>query len=128
MKKIVTSLIVACVAVFANALASFYLCGPDEDGCDNSNLEYCSCIYKISEENQSQYCLDFQELGCEPLKQHPQCNPHDIIMGQGRCLSTLFQSMPEPICPTVSKNFCVQHKIRICNSNGQCKSGKNHNT
>src|SRR5580704_14066758 len=85
----------------------YYLCGPDEDGCLLDQAQYCACI-PLDEDNFSQpYCLDFDNLRCEPLSKVSGCLL--TFSDQGRCLATIHQSEPEPPCSVTSLTFCQQN-------------------
>jgi hypothetical protein len=109
------------VSLLASAFAEapiYFLCGPDEDGCDDEYAQYCFCIPYNVRHATKPYCLDFVNFTCTPLVDVPDCNPRDIFPDQGSCLATIFQSEPEPPCRIVTQPYCESHQSAMCPENG----------
>jgi hypothetical protein len=104
--------------------ARYFLCGPDEDGCPENQMQYCACIPLDEINFPKPYCLDFDNMRCEPLSKVPDCNLALIFKDQGRCLATIFQSEPEPPCLTTSLTFCRENHAWICDVSGDPSSCK----
>lgn len=103
---------------FCYSQSRYFICGPDEDGCSVEQVKHCVCI-PYDESNYSRpYCLNFDKMQCEPLINLPNCPSTLIYEDQGSCLATIFQSEPEPPCPTVSEEFCMVNHITLCDVNG----------
>lgn len=101
----------------------YHLCGPDEDGCFIGQEQYCACIPYDEINFSKPYCLDFNNMKCEPLLAVPDCPKNAIYKDQGRCLATIYQSEPEPPCQTVTQTFCYQNHAWVCdNVNGDVHS------
>ena len=99
----------------------YFLCGPDEDGCFAEDYSACACIPQDPEPNQP-YCLNFNTLLCTPISAAANCPSRLIFKDQAHCLSTIFQSMPEPVCETHTLDFCREHHIQFCAGNGEPKN------
>ncbi len=95
----------------------YFLCGPDEDGCFADDYSACACIQEDHEYKQP-HCLNFATLQCKPLSAEPNCQTRFIYKDQAHCLSTIFQSMPDPVCQTQTLDFCQRHHIQFCDNNG----------
>lgn len=101
---------------------TYHLCGSDEDGC--YDYPSCACIpYPESEINKT-FCLDLDKLSCEPFSETLGCYPLFLFKNKAECLATLFQSTSHPPCKEVLEDFCLQHHIVFCNTNGQFSSCK----
>lgn len=128
-RKLFNLLLLLGLLVFFNAghaEGEYFLCGPDEDGCPMDQVQYCACIPYDEIYYQKPYCLDFDNMKCEPLEKVPNCAASLIFKDQGRCLATIYQSEPEPPCETTSKTFCLQNHAWFCDVNGDphtCKKG-----
>lgn len=110
------------------AADDYLVCGPDEDGCYKNIYQYCNCIPVNKQEGNKPYCLDFDEMRCQPLEQVPDCITSLIFKDQASCVSTVFQSGPKPTCPIKPKAFCQQHNMNLCDEDGHpgsCKPGTN---
>lgn len=100
------------------ALASYFLCGSDEDGCLEGYEQYCACIPMSAMQNQP-YCLDLDNMTCKPVTQQPDCAEKEIIVAnQGKCLATMLQSVTSPSCREVSQAFCIEHAVTIYDEDG----------
>ncbi len=100
------------------AQEQYFLCGPDEDGCNPDEYSSCLCMPYDGPLASQAYCLDFDNLSCVPLSLMPNCPRGDIMKNQASCLATAFQSEPTPPCPLTTKEFCVTHKVAICDKDG----------
>jgi len=106
----------------AYAQSSYFLCGPDEDGCFEGQEQYCACI-PVSSEQEQPYCLDLDNRTCKPVAQQIDCSEkHIVLPNQGDCLATMFQSVPNPPCKIVTQSFCDTHQVYKCDESGDnCK-------
>ncbi|MDI9818690.1 MULTISPECIES: hypothetical protein [unclassified Legionella] len=116
-----------CLGLFCYSAASYsqeqyFLCGPDEDGCFEDVYQYCACIPYNEKEANKPYCLNFDELTCNPLSQVPDCDPGFVYRDQGSCLAVIYQSIAEPPCPLTTKSFCLENHTSICNEDGRPES------
>jgi hypothetical protein len=111
-----TTIVSFCfVCVINISLAqSYFLCGPDEDGCTEDVYPWCLCIPHDGIVAQQKYCLNFTTLACQPLSTQPLCPPTDIFNSQSDCLATMLQSEATPACPLVDESFCREHHIQRC--------------
>jgi len=100
---------------------SYYLCGPDEDGCPPGQEQYCMCI-PVSVNAEQPYCLDLDNMTCKPAAERPDCGI--ILKNQVSCLATMLQSEPNPPCPTVTQSFCHKHSVYMCDEDGNPNSCK----
>lgn len=102
------------------SLASYYLIGDNEDGCDTQALRYCACILKLSS---NQYCghLDQWPVYCEPDAKQSQCIKGNLFYqgnhSQEACISEVFQSMKSKL-PSVDESFCKKNNVTTCNPMG----------
>lgn len=98
----------------------YFLCGPDEDGCFEDQVQHCACVPYDEVNYNKAYCLDFIDNSkrCEPLSKIPDCSPYYIYKDQGECLAALFQSEPIPPCRTTTLAYCQQNHAWICEGNG----------
>lgn len=94
----------------------YFLCGSDEDGCFLDRVQYCACIPLDEDHFPEPYCLDFDNMRCEPLSKVPGCSL--VYKDQGRCLATIHQSEPEPPCSVTTLSFCQQNHAWICDGSG----------
>jgi hypothetical protein len=107
-----------------NALGSsrYFICGPDEDGCNKRVAQYCSCIpYNDAKANEP-YCLDFDAMTCKPISEVSFCYPQLIFKSQGNCLAAMFQSIDTPPCKVTAYDSCVSGHSSICDKDGQLSS------
>ncbi len=100
----------------------YYLCGPDEDGCPAGFEEYCTCTPLNNHQRTKPYCLDFDNMTCEPLSAVSDCSAQHTFKDQGSCLATIFQSEPTPPCKMVTKLFCEDHHVAMCDAKGNPES------
>lgn len=103
----------------------YFLCGSDEDGCLPGYEQYCACIPEGIQSDQP-YCLDFDNMTCSPLTQHPNCDEGMKFKNQASCLATIYQSEPYPPCTKVTQSFCSSHSTYMCDISGNpnsCKKG-----
>ncbi len=102
---------------------SYYLCGPDEDGCPEGQEQYCACI-PFNIEHEKKYCLNLDDRTCLPVSERPSCDEKMKFDTQGHCLATLMQSEPNPPCREVTKTFCDTHLVYLCDKTGNPDSCK----
>ncbi len=112
------SIILFCITTTHAQTELDYLCGPDEDGCPAGYEEYCVCVPYNSQQYSKPYCLDFDKMTCEPLSKVNECSADFTYPDQGSCLATIFQSEPEPACRLVTRSFCAEHRVAVCDANG----------
>jgi hypothetical protein len=120
-EKLMINIIIALLLMTQNAYsesAFYFLCGSDEDGCFEGQEQYCACIPVNSSYANQAYCLDFDNMTCNPLSLDSDCHKNLIYNNQGSCIATLFQSEPYPPCKIVTYTFCQSHNIHICDENG----------
>lgn len=90
----------------------YFLCGPDEDGCQADDYQYCVCMPYDEGTANSPYCLDFSDVSCVPLTERPDCG--SIFKNQSDCVAAAFQSETTPPCPVHSESFCLKHHVPLC--------------
>lgn len=100
------------------ASQKYILCGPDEDGCYQGIYSHCNCIPYNEQQGNQAYCLDFDTMRCYPLTQKPDCDTALISKDQASCLSTIFQSEPEPGCLFTTDDFCLEQHMNFCDEDG----------
>lgn len=118
------SVIIILFSQFALASDLYWLCGPDEDGCPEDGYEFCVCIPHNDTHANQPYCLDFDELGCAPLSEKPDCNSHFVFQDQTSCLATIFHSIPDNPCTLTTKSFCTEHHTAFCEESGNPRTCK----
>jgi hypothetical protein len=102
----------------ATASELYYVCGPNEDGCNAFNRPYCLCMPYDGVQASTSYCLDFNDVSCAPLAHKPNCPSSDVFKDQANCLAVAFQSMPTPPCKLRPKSFCLKNKMSMCGKDG----------
>ena len=96
----------------------YFICGPDEDGCDLNDARYCACIPYDEFNFANPYCLDFNKMRCEPLANVPDCPSALVFKDQGTCFSTIFQSTSSKPCVTTTLKFCQESHAWLCDVTG----------
>ncbi|OGT65965.1 MAG: hypothetical protein A3J38_10305 [Gammaproteobacteria bacterium RIFCSPHIGHO2_12_FULL_45_9] len=107
------------------AETTYFLCGPDEDGCfdEPDYYRFCACIPQDPISFAEPYCLSWDKMACVPMNK-TDCKNGVSFNTQSACVATLFQSEPTPPCPIKSEHFCKEHAVPICNAEGQTYSCK----
>ena len=105
-----------------SAHALYYLCGSDEGGCDLKQPQGCLCMPHDGPLANRPYCLNFDNVSCQPKGAAKSCQHGLEVKDQGTCLALAFQSMPDPLCPLVSYQFCQQHHVALCDQDGSPSS------
>ena len=116
--RLIYFIILLIVSSMGYCESRYFLCGPDEDGCPPEDPQYCACIPYDEDNFAKPYCLDFDNMRCEPLAQAPDCPSALVFKDQGRCLSTIFQSTSTRPCETTTQRFCQENHTWICDVTG----------
>ena len=99
------------------AETTYFLCGPDEDGCfeQDDYYRFCTCIPQDPITFSHPYCLDWDKMACISTDKDP-CQNGVTFKTQSDCVSTLYQSEPRPPCPLKTRFFCEENHIHMCDS------------
>ena len=97
------------------AETTYFLCGPDEDGCfqEKDYYRFCVCIPQDPIAFAKPYCLDWDKRACISTEKDD-CHHGVTFHTQSECIAAFFQSEPHPPCQLKTRAFCEENHVRIC--------------